>query len=143
IQLGQMDCLELGNLDAKRDWGFAKEYVEGMWLMLQADAPDTFVLATNRTETVRDFVRMAFKGAGIDVDFRGTAENETAINTASGKTVMRVNPKFYRPAEVELLIGNPAKAKAQLGWEPKTTLEQLCQMMVGADLRRNQAGVSF
>lgn len=143
IQLGQMDCLELGNLDAKRDWGFAKEYVEGMWLMLQADAPDTFVLATNRTETVRDFVRMAFKGAGIDVDFRGTAENETAINTASGKTVMRINPKFYRPAEVELLIGNPAKAKAQLGWEPKTTLEQLCQMMVGADLRRNQAGVSF
>jgi GDPmannose 4,6-dehydratase len=143
IQLGQMDCLELGNLDAKRDWGFAKEYVEGMWLMLQADAPDTFVLATNRTETVRDFVRMAFKGAGIDVDFRGTAENETAINTASGKTVMRINPKFYRPAEVELLIGNPAKAKAQLGWEPKTTLEQLCQMMVGADLRRNHAGVSF
>jgi GDPmannose 4,6-dehydratase len=143
IQLGQMDCLELGNLDAKRDWGFAKEYVEGMWLMLQADAPDTFVLATNRTETVRDFVRMAFKGAGIDVDFRGTAENETAINTASGKTVMRINPKFYRPAEVELLIGNPAKAKAQLGWEPKTTLEQLCQMMVGAELRRNQAGVSF
>ena len=143
IQLGQLDCLELGNLDAKRDWGYAKEYVEGMWRMLQADETDTFVLATNRTETVRDFVRMAFKGAGIAVDFRGQAENETAVDGATGKTVMRVNPKFYRPAEVELLIGNPAKAKAQLGWEPATTLEQLCQMMVEADLRRNATGFSF
>jgi len=143
IKLGQLDCLELGNLDAKRDWGFAKEYVEGMWRMLQADEPDTFVLATNRTETVRDFVRMAFKGAGIEVAFKGNAEQETAIDTATGKTVMRINPKFYRPAEVELLIGDPAKAKAKLGWEPKTTLEQLCQMMVEADLRRNQAGFSF
>ena len=143
IKLGKLDCLELGNIDAKRDWGFAKEYVEGMWRMLQADEPDTFVLATNRTETVRDFVSMAFKGAGIAVDFKGTAEKETAIDCASGKTVMRINPKFYRPAEVELLIGNPAKAKAKLGWAPKTTLEQLCQMMVEADLRRNQAGFSF
>ena len=143
IKLGQLDCLELGNLDAKRDWGFANEYVEGMWRMLQADEPDTFVLATNRTETVRDFVRMAFKGAGIEVDFKGNQEKETAVDTATGKTVMRINPKFYRPAEVELLIGDPAKAKAKLGWEPKTTLEQLCQMMVEADLRRNQAGFSF
>jgi GDPmannose 4,6-dehydratase len=143
IKLGQLDCLELGNLDAKRDWGYAKEYVEGMWRILQADEPDTFVLATNRTETVRDFVRMAFKGAGIAVDFKGTAEQEVAIDTATGKTVMRINPKFYRPAEVELLIGDPAHAKAKLGWEPKTTLEQLCQMMVEADLRRNQAGFSF
>ncbi len=143
IKLGQLNCLELGNLDAKRDWGYAKEYVEGMWRMLQADEPDTFVLATNRTETVRDFVRMAFKGAGIAVDFKGSHENETAVDTANGKTVMRINPKFYRPAEVELLIGDPAKAKAKLGWEPKTTLEQLCQMMVEADLRRNQAGFSF
>jgi GDPmannose 4,6-dehydratase len=114
-----------------------------MWRMLQADEPDTFVLATNRTETVRDFVRMAFKGAGIEVDFKGSAEQETAVDTATGKTVMRINPKFYRPAEVELLIGDPAKAKDILGWEPKTTLEQLCQMMVEADLRRNQAGFSF
>jgi len=143
IKLGQLDVLELGNLDAKRDWGFAKEYVEGMWRMLQADEPDTFVLATNRTETVRDFVRMAFKGAGIEVDFKGSAENELAVNTASGKTVMRINPKFYRPAEVDLLIGNPARAKAKLGWEPQTTLEQLCQMMVEADLRRNTQGFSF
>jgi GDPmannose 4,6-dehydratase len=143
IKLGKLDVLELGNLDAKRDWGFAKEYVEGMWRMLQADEPDTFVLATNRTETVRDFVKLAFKGAGIAVEFKGSGDSELAVDTASGKTVMRVNPKFYRPAEVELLIGNPAKAKAKLGWEPATTLEQLCQMMVDADLRRNEQGFSF
>ena len=143
IKLGKLDVLELGNLDAKRDWGFAKEYVEGMWRMLQADEPDTFVLATNRTETVRDFVSMAFKGAGITVDFKGETENETAVDVATGKTVMRVNPRFYRPAEVELLIGDPARAKEKLGWAPTTTLEELCQMMVEADLRRNQAGFSF
>lgn len=156
IKLGKLGCMELGNMDAKRDWGYAREYVEGMWRMLQADEPDTFVLATNRTETVRDFVRMAFKGAGIAVEFKGSAEHETAVVTALtpsaaegemkvkvGQTVVRINSEFYRPAEVELLIGNPAKAKARLGWEPKTTLEQLCQMMVDADLRRNEAGWSF
>ncbi len=188
IKLGKLETLELGNLDAKRDWGFAKDYVEGMWRMLQANEPDTFVLATNRTETVRDFVLMAFKGAGIEVEFRGAGVNETAVvasvtqdlaftqdpaltqNSALtpalsrgerelrmeerghkmgerelkvGQVVMRVNPKFYRPAEVELLIGNPAKAKAKLGWEPKTTLEQLCQMMVEADMKYNQKGISF
>ncbi|WP_431125061.1 GDP-mannose 4,6-dehydratase [Variovorax paradoxus] len=143
IKLGKLDVLELGNLDAKRDWGFAKEYVEGMWRMLQVDEPDTYVLATNRTETVRDFVTMAFKGAGVVVEFKGTGESESAVDVATGKTVMRINPKFYRPAEVELLIGDPAKAKAKLGWEPSTTLEQLCQMMVEADLRRNTQGFSF
>ncbi len=143
IKLGKLDVLELGNLDAKRDWGYAKDYVEGMWRMLQADEPDTFVLATNRTESVRDFVRMAFRGVGIAVDFRGSAANEMAVDIATDKTVLQVNPKFYRPTEVELLIGNPAKAKAKLGWEAKTTLEQLCQMMVEADLRRNQQGFSF
>ena len=143
IHLGKQDVLELGNLDAKRDWGFAKDYVEGMWRMLQADEPDTYVLATNRTETVRDFVTMAFKAVGIQLTFSGQGENEIAVNVATGKTVVRVNPKFYRPAEVELLIGNPAKAKAKLGWEPKTTLEQLCQMMVEADLRRVEHGISF
>ena len=143
IKLGKLDVLELGNLDAKRDWGFAKEYVEGMWRMLQVDEPDTFVLATNRTETVRDFVRMAFKGAGIEVEFKGAAESETAVDVATGKVLMRVNPKFYRPAEVELLIGDPAKAKQKLGWEPHTTLEQLCAMMVEADMQRNKNGFSF
>jgi len=143
IKLGLLDKLELGNLDAKRDWGFAKEYVEGMWRMLQVDQPDTFVLATNRTETVRDFVSMAFKGAGINVEFKGQDVDEVAIDTASGKTVMRINPKFHRPAEVDLLIGNPEKAERILGWKPQTSLEQLCQMMVEADLKRNERGFSF
>ncbi|MDD5319988.1 MAG: GDP-mannose 4,6-dehydratase [Methylococcales bacterium] len=156
IKLGKLGVLELGNMDAKRDWGFAKEYVEGMWRILQADEPDTFVLATNRTETVRDFVRMAFKAIGVELEFKGQGDGEYAVIAALastfsegevalkvGQTVLRVNPRFYRPAEVELLIGNPAKAKIQLGWEPKTTLEQLCQMMVDADLRRNIEGFSF
>lgn len=143
IKLGQLDMLELGNLDAKRDWGFAKEYVEGMWRMLQADEPDTFVLATNRTETVRDFVTMAFKAAGITVEYQGTDVNEVAIDIATGKTVMKINPKFYRPAEVELLIGDSTYAQNKLGWMPKTNLEDLCKMMVEADLRRNAKGFSF
>lgn len=143
IKLGKLDVLELGNLDAKRDWGFAKEYVEGMWRILQADVPDTYVLATNRTETVRDFVSMAAKAAGFDLKWEGTAEAEVGIDKASGKTLVRVNPKFYRPAEVELLIGNPEKAFRELGWKPETSLEQLCQMMVEADIRRNEAGFSF
>lgn len=143
IKLGKLDVLELGNLDAKRDWGYAKEYVEGMWRMLQADKPDTYVLATNRTETVRDFVTMAAKAAGVELAWQGKAEHEVGIDTRTNKTVVRVNPKFYRPAEVELLIGNPEKAKLELGWQPETTLEQLCQMMVEADIRRNQAGFSF
>lgn len=143
ISLGQLDVLELGNMDAKRDWGFAEEYVEGMWRMLQADQPDTYVLATNRTETVRDFVSMACKAVGIALEWRGCGEQEHAVDCQSGKTLVRVNPQFYRPAEVELLIGNPEKARNELGWEPKTTLEQLCQMMVEADLRRNRTGFSF
>lgn len=143
IKLGKLDCLELGNMDAKRDWGFAKDYIEGMYLMLQADKPDTYVLATNRTETVRDFVIMAFKGADIELEFQGKDEEEVAINKATGEVVVRVNPKFYRPAEVDLLIGNPQKAKDELGWEPKCTLEELCAMMVKEDLRRNEIGFSF
>lgn len=143
IKLGKLDVLELGNMDAKRDWGFAKEYVEGMYLMLQAEKPDTFILATNRTETVRDFVAMAFKAVGIELEFSGNDENEIAIDKATGKIVVRVNPKFYRPAEVDLLIGNPLKVKEVLGWEPKTTLEELCAMMVKEDLRRNETGFSF
>jgi len=143
IKLGKLDTLELGNLDAKRDWGFAKEYVEGMYLMLQADKPDTYVLATNRTETVRDFVTMAFKAVDIELEFSGSQESEIAIDKATGETVVRVNSKFYRPAEVELLIGDSQKAKDDLGWEPKTSLEELCAMMVKDDLRRNEAGFFF
>lgn len=143
IKLGQLDCMMLGNLDAKRDWGYAKEYVDGMWRMLQADEPDTYVLATNRTVAVRDFVRMAFAAADIEVDFTGHDELETAIDTASGKTIMQIDRRFYRPAEVDLLIGDPAKATEKLDWKPETSLEELCRIMVEADIRRNQVGASF
>ena len=143
IKLGKLDVLELGNMDAKRDWGFAKDYVEGMWRILQAEKPETYVLATNRTETVRDFVTMAFKAADIELEWNGSQDHETAIDKQTGKIRVRVNPKFYRPAEVELLIGNPEKAQKELGWEPKTTLEALCKMMVEADIKRNEMGFSF
>lgn len=143
IKLGKLEVLELGNMDAKRDWGFAKEYVEGMWRMLQADKPDTYVLATNRTETVRDFVTLAFKAVDIELRWEGQGEQEQGVDAETGKVLVKVNPKFYRPAEVELLIGDPQKAKDDLGWEPKTSLEDLCKMMVEADLRRNKQGFSF
>ncbi len=143
ISLGQLDVLELGNLDAKRDWGFAKEYVVGMWRMLQVDKPDTYVLATNRTETVRNFVTLAAKAVGFELAWKGSAENEMAIDTKSGKILVQVNPQYYRPTEVELLIGDFEKARNELGWNPKTTLEELCQMMVEADVRRNLSGISY
>jgi GDPmannose 4,6-dehydratase len=143
IALGQLDCLMLGNIDAKRDWGFAREYVEGMWRMMQADEPDTYVLATGRTDTVRDFVQLAFKAVGRDIVFSGEGEAEIGVDAASGETVMRIDPRFYRPAEVDLLIGDASYAREKLGWAPQTSLETLCEMMVQADLRRNEAGVSF
>ncbi|ADU64967.1 GDP-mannose 4,6-dehydratase [Desulfurispirillum indicum S5] len=143
IACGQLDCLELGNLDAKRDWGYAQEYAEGMWRMLQAKEPDTFVLATGRTETVRDFVTMAFRAVDIDIAWEGREAEERGYDKRSGKTLVKVNPEFFRPAEVDLLVGNPAKAKQVLGWEATTTLEALCQMMVQADLQRRDHGYSF
>lgn len=143
ICLGQLDVLELGNLDAKRDWGYAKEYVDGMWRMLQASEPDTYVLATNRTETVRDFVSMAAKAAEFDLVWSGKFEDEVGSDAKSGKAIVKINPKFYRPAEVDLLIGDPAKARQKLNWCPSITLEQLCQMMVEADIRRNETSFSF
>ncbi|WP_296653461.1 GDP-mannose 4,6-dehydratase [Paraburkholderia sp.] len=138
IKLGKQTTLELGNLSAKRDWGFAAEYVEGMWRMLQAERPSTYVLATGRTETVRDFVTMAFAAAGIQLEWSGRDERETAVDISTGRQLVRVNPRFYRPAEVDLLIGNASKAREELGWEARTSLEQLCQMMVTADLARNE-----
>ena len=142
IRLGQLDTLHLGNIDAKRDWGFAKEYVEGMWRMMQAETPDTFVLATNRTESVRDFATLAFKAADINIEWSGLAEQEVGRDIKTGNVLVKVDPTFYRPAEVELLIGNPKKAHDELGWKAEVTLESLCEMMVLADLRRNKAGDS-
>ena len=143
IKLGKQQLLELGNIDAKRDWGYAKDYVDGMYRMLQADTPDTYVLATNRTETVRDFVTMAFAAAGFPIEWSGKDADEIGRDANSGKTLIRINPKFYRPAEVDLLIGDAGKARDVLGWTSTTTLEQLCNMMVEADLRRNEKGSSF
>lgn len=136
IKQGKQDVLELGNLDAKRDWGFAGDYVKGMHLMLQADHPDVYVLATNVTTPVRDFVTMAFSAVGMTIEFKGHGVDEVGVDVATGKEVIRVNPKFYRPAEVDLLIGDPAKAVKELGWEPKVQLNELCEMMVQADMKR-------
>ena len=142
IRLGKLEAVELGNLDAQRDWGFAKEYVEGMWRMLQADSADTFVLATNRRESVRDFARLAFRAAELEVEFCGTGDQEIGRLMTTGQTVLRVNPDFFRPAEVELLIGDPTKAQQELGWSANTSLEELCRLMVEADLTRHQTSFS-
>jgi GDPmannose 4,6-dehydratase len=136
IKLGLLDTFELGNIDAKRDWGFAKDYVEGMWKILQADKPDSFVLATNKTSTVREFVRLSFDAANIEIEFQGKGLNEKAIEKSSGKTLMKINKNFYRPAEVDLLIGDASKANKILNWKSNTSLEELCTMMVAADLKR-------
>ncbi|HET6379188.1 MAG TPA: GDP-mannose 4,6-dehydratase [Methylocella sp.] len=136
IRAGQQEVLELGNLGAMRDWGYADEYVRGMWLVLQAPSPDTFILATNRSETVRDYATMSFRAAGIELDWTGKGDQERGIARHSGKTLVRVDPAYYRPAEVEFLLGNPEKARAKLGWEPKTSLEALSAMLVNADMAR-------
>ena len=143
IKTGKIECMELGNLDAKRDWGYAKEYVEGMWRIIQAEEPATYVLATNRAETVRDFVRLSFKAADIEVHFEGKGEEEVAIDSESRKILLRINKKYFRPAEVDLLIGDATKARSELGWQPTVSLEQLSTMMVEADLARNKSGLSF
>jgi GDPmannose 4,6-dehydratase len=137
IKLGKQNVLELGNLDAKRDWGYAAEYVEGMWRMLQADEPDTFVLATGNTVTVREFVSLACEAAGINIEFDGRGESETGVDTATGQTITRINPTFYRPAEVELLVGDSRKASSVLGWSATTSVKTLCNMMVDADIQRH------
>lgn len=143
IALGKAELLELGNLDAKRDWGYAKDYVEGMRLMLQHDFPETYVLATNRAETVRTFVEIAFRQVGLELDWSGAKDSEIGRDRSTGKTIVQVNPRFYRPAEVELLLGDPSKARSDLGWEPAVQLEELATLMVEADMRRNASGWSF
>ena len=134
ISLDRQDKLFLGNLDAKRDWGHAREYVEGMWLMMQQDEPDDYVLATGETTEVRQFVIWAFEDVGIELEFWGQGIDEKGYCTKSGKCLIEIDPRYFRPTEVELLIGNPAKAKAKLGWEHKTSIRDLAREMVQADL---------
>lgn len=134
IALGNLDCLYLGNLNAKRDWGFAGDYVEAMWLMLQQEKPDDFVIATGRTTAVRDFVALAFKEIGIDIVWNGSGLEETGVDAKTGKILVRVDPRYFRPTEVDLLLGDPSKAYRTLGWKPKVTLEELTHLMVASDL---------
>ena len=136
IRNGELDCLELGNIDAKRDWGHAEDYVKAMWLMLQQDNPDDFVIATGESRSVREFVEIAFKTAGIDISWHGSGTNETGIDKATQKTVLRINPKFYRPAEVELLLGKPTKAEEVLGWRREISFVRLVERMVINDMNR-------
>jgi len=141
IHLGQQEIVELGNLDAQRDWGYAKEYVAGMWKILQVETPESYVLATGRTETVRTFVSMAFKAIAVDLEWQGEAEKEVGIDKNSGQMRVKINPKFYRPSEIDLLIGKPDKARQELAWQAETRLESLCKMMVDADIRRCRQGI--
>ena len=134
IKLGCQDCLELGNLNAKRDWGHSKDYVKAMYLMLQQDEPDDYVVATGETRTVRDFAKIAFEKVGMNVEFSGEGVDEIGTDTATGKVVVKVNPDFFRPAEVELLIGNPKKAEEKLGWKREISFDQMVERMVSTDL---------
>lgn len=134
ISLGMQEKLSLGNLNAKRDWGHAKDYVEGMWRILQNDKPEDFVLATGTTTSIRDFVTMTFKELGIEIEWRGTGVDEKGVDKATGKVVVDVNPAYFRPAEVELLLGDSTKARTKLGWKPTYDLQMLCHEMVESDL---------
>jgi GDPmannose 4,6-dehydratase len=136
IVLGQQERLMLGNLDSKRDWGYAPEYVEGMWRILQADMPDDFVLATNETHTIREFVEETFKVLGEEILWKGNGTDEKGVLKSTGKEVVGIDPRYFRPTEVDILIGNPAKAKEKLGWEPKTTFKDLVKIMVKADFEK-------
>jgi GDPmannose 4,6-dehydratase len=138
IKLGKQDSMELGNMDARRDWAYAKDYISGMWAALQAEEADTFIFATNQMHTVREFVTLAANVAGFDIVWEGIAENEIGIDQMSGRTLVRVNRDFYRPLEIHQRIGNPEKAFRKLGWRPTTSLAQLCELMVEADILRNE-----
>lgn len=134
IVSGKMDRLVMGNLDAKRDWGYAPDYVEMMWMMLQQDEPDDYVVATNETHTVREFIEEAFKIVGKNIVWKGKGVDEKGYDEKTGKVLVEINPRYFRPTEVDLLIGNPAKAKEKLGWEPKVRFKELVKIMVEADL---------
>ena len=134
IKKGLQEKLYLGNLDAKRDWGFAGDYVEAMWLMLQQDEPDDLVIATGETHSVREFVELAFGEVGIEIQWRGEGVDEVGIDAATGAVLVEIDSRYYRPTEVELLLGDPTKAKGKLGWEAKVGLRELVKMMVEGDL---------
>ncbi len=142
ISKGQQDVLTLGNLDAKRDWGYAKDYVECMWLMLQQEEPDDFVIASGETHSVREFAEEAFSCVGIKLRWEGKGVDEKGIDAATGKVRVAVDPKYFRPAEVEVLRGDPSKAKKKLGWESKTSLKELVRIMVDYDLTYDTYGGS-
>ncbi len=135
IMAGKQEKLSLGNMDAKRDWGFAGDYVYGMWLILQQDKPQDYVLATNETHTVREFVELAFAEVGIEIEWRGTGVDEKGYDKATGRLLVDVNPRYFRPAEVELLWGDSTKAETELGWERKVSFRGLVSMMVDADMK--------
>lgn len=134
IKHGKQDFLELGNLDSKRDWGYAGDYVEGMWRILQEDEPGDFVLATGETHTIREFCELAFKEIGVDLEWKGEGVEEHGVNKASGDTLIKINPEFFRPAEVDILLGNPTKAETELGWKRKVDFPGLVKLMVWHDL---------
>ena len=140
ISQGRQECLFLGNLDAKRDWGYAKDYVECMWLMLQQEKASDYVVATGKTYTVRDFVNMAFAEVGISLEWQGSGLTEVGVDLKTGKTLVRIDPKYFRPVEVDLLWGDSTKAKLELGWKPKTTLKELVRIMVNYDLNNESYG---
>ncbi|MDD2236850.1 MAG: GDP-mannose 4,6-dehydratase [Kiritimatiellae bacterium] len=133
IKAGEQKCLYIGNMDAKRDWGFAPDYVYAMWLMLQQDQPDDYVIATNETHTVREFIEKSFAHLGMAIEWKGEGVNEEGIRTDTGETVVKIDPRYFRPAEVELLLGNPAKAKEKMGWEPQIKFDELVKVMTDAD----------
>ncbi len=141
IRLGKQDKLYLGNLDASRDWGHAKDFVRGMWLMLQQEVPKDYVLATGKMITVREFCRIAFSSAGIELAFEGSGQGEVGRNVASGKVVVEIDSRYYRPAEVEQLLGDPSKAKTELGWTPEYDLDSMVNEMVESDLQLARAGI--
>ena len=143
IHLGKQKCLYLGNLDAKRDWGHARDYVEAMWLMLQQEKPEDFVVATGETHAVREFVELAFKEIGVKIQWRGSGVEEEGFNAQTGETLVRVDPRYFRPTEVELLLGNPAKANAKLGWKPKVLFPQLVSEMVQSDIELAKQGDDY
>ena len=138
IKEGLQEKLYLGNLDAKRDWGFAGDYVEAMWLMLQQDEPDDLVIATGETHSVREFVELAFGEVGIEIEWEGEGVDEVGVNKGTGDVLIEVDPRYYRPTEVDILIGDPRKAKEKLGWEAKVGLEELVKMMVEGDLKKSR-----